>query len=378
MKKKLEKLLCLFLCTILLCSIFSGCSNSNQENENSTAQAYLDMAQEYIADGNYTSAIDVLKKGYSSTGDERINALLQDLLASQATSPTTNATDPPVTEPSLTEPPATEPPVIAPPSSPTFLYTHSGTISISSSNISLQDSAILYVTLSYAGNVSYTCEPSNIVTLTWGEFDYTNTAPLYITASQNGTANIRIYETEYPNNYLTVNVTVSNHTAYDTSKASGILASMGMTEEQFRNNCIFLTESIKTDNNYREIYPHISIEEIKAYPGNYIGMFFAIEPKAYRIEHILSGTRDRTAIEVLGKGTTSDGYYYYGATVYDDSNTLSVWEMLDMKITIIDMRDDVYTPNISEGDKIIPYMIFIGLQNDIPTFQMISVDVNWK
>lgn len=373
MKKTTKKLLCLYLCAILLCGVFSGCGNSNQQNVDIAAQTYIDMAQEYIDNGNYSSAIDILRKGYSSTGDERINALLQDVLSSQTTNSTTNTTvpsvteppvteppvtespvtEPPVTEPPVTEPPVTEPPTTEPSSSSTFLYTHSGTISINSANIALQDSAVLYVTLSYAGSVSYSCEPNNIVTLSWGEFDYSNTAPLYITALQNGTARIRIYETNYPDNYLTVNVTVSNHVTIDTSTASGILASMGLTEAEFRILCqrLFTSNIQIGTTNGNEVY----FSDLFEYPNMYINQIFAIDN--------LSGYD----CECTYKGTSDDGYPYYECTDYYDGNAV-----------IYDFRDDPYFPNIQKGDAFTPYVIFKGIRTrngiDWLVFWMISVD----
>ena len=238
------------------------------------------------------------------------------------------------------------------PAPPTFLYTHSGTISISTANISLQDSAVLYITLSYEGSVSYDCEPSNVITLSWGQFDYSGTVPLYITAKQNGTARIRIYETHYPDNYLTVNVTVNNHVSVDTSTASGILASMGMTEEQFRAYCQPLKRDIASSTS-------TIICDLRDYPANYVG-------ECYRF---VTTSGNQLGIEISTKGQSSDGYITYISIPNED------WQGY---ILLFDMRDDTYSPTISIGDEIYPYMIFTGVQTingiDFVCFWLISVD----
>ena len=386
--RKPTKLLCLFLCIILLCGIFSGCGNNSSETPANTAQVYIDMAQEYIANGNYDAAADILEKGYASTGDQRINDLLQTVQAFQsATSPTVPVvTEPSATVPSVTVPPTTAPIVTVPATSipvttvpqtttpantSTFLNTHSGSISINSANISLQDSAVLYVTLSYNGSVSYSCDPKNIVTLAWGDFDYSNTVPLYITASQNGTARIYIYETNYPNNYLTVNVTVSNHVTIDTSKASGILANMGLTEEEFRQRCIPLhfgqsTYGYVEYGGSTDAQRILGTRTLREYPKDYIGNIYYLA--YYKMENFAPQYYSE-AEAVSYKGMSTDGYPTYIITPRTSSQDY---------LLIFDYRDDVYNPTISIGSGIAPYMIFTGIQTldgiDYLCFNMISVD----
>lgn len=131
---------------------------------------------------------------------------------------------------------------------------------------------------------------------------------------------------------------------YDMSKASGILASLGMTEKEFRKSCINLTGS------------DLDFDDLLEYPKNYIGNHLTYFYSNGYWGHI----------DVDEKGVTTDEYVYY---IDDFSGT---------NLLIYDLRDDVYSPTISEEDDIIPYMIFNGIQTingtDYLCFDLISVD----
>ena len=159
---------------------------------------------------------------------------------------------------------------------------------------------------------------------------------------------------------------------YDVSKASGILASLGMTEQEFRNSCMFLTQDI--DEERKKEYPHISLKELKAYPNNYIGQHFVTVPDIYDLVDIYLGEEEIKALPVLEKATTSDGLPYYKTTI-DYSSGYWGLRTEDKQLIVIDIRDDTLSPNISGGNYIVPYMIFMGIQNDMPCFRMVSVDL---
>lgn len=121
--------------------------------------------------------------------------------------------------------------------------------------------------------------------------------------------------------------------SYDTSKASGILASLGMTEKEFRNNCqrLFSNKVQIGTPNGTELYYSDLIEN----PTNYLNSYFAIDN--------LSGYD----FECSFKGVSDDGYTYYEDYDYYNYNAV-----------IFDYRDDVYAPNIIKGDNFTPYVIF--------------------
>lgn len=69
----------------------AGCGNKEQINsstdssqatvDTSQADTYIEMAQGFIDDGDYDAAADVLQRGYSETGDERIVIMLAEVLS---------------------------------------------------------------------------------------------------------------------------------------------------------------------------------------------------------------------------------------------------------------------------------------------------------
>ena len=143
---------------------------------------------------------------------------------------------------------------------------------------------------------------------------------------------------------------------YDSSKASGILATLGMSEQEFRESCqpLFWGSSNKI----------ICTKDLREYPANYIGQHFYF---SYSSQD-KSGNYKSEKLEIFAK-EVSDGYTAY--EIY------SLYEGKDY-IIIFDLRDDVYSPTISMGDYICPYLIFLGIETignfDCLCFSMISVE----
>lgn len=136
--------------------------------------------------------------------------------------------------------------------------------------------------------------------------------------------------------------------SYDTSKASGILANFGLTEEEFRAACVPLQYVGMT---FQDIpiysYESEQLAAMKNYPGQYAN-------GGYRFPHF----------EVESKNITSDGYPFY----YNDSG-----------IYLYDFRDDIYSPTISPGNTIDAYTLFYGVQTtvagkDVLSFLILSCD----
>lgn len=130
---------------------------------------------------------------------------------------------------------------------------------------------------------------------------------------------------------------------YDLSRASGILSSLGMTEEEFRSNCRVL--NIKYQDGV-EPTPN----DLREYPSNYANEWF---------------TTNR-AFWVQEKFETSDGYIAYAHNA------------AQQRIILFDYRDDPYAPTIGENCNIWPYAIFEGVQtvggDDYICFSLISVE----
>lgn len=147
--------------------------------------------------------------------------------------------------------------------------------------------------------------------------------------------------------YNTSGVLVNNPFAYDNlyyepdlSTASGILASLGMTEEEFKASCAAISYPYDVDYKYSELIKN---------PNNYVGSFFY--DKMFKVHKEI--------------GITGDGYRCY---LYDAPYCHAI---------AIDYRDDVYSPTITGGFEGF-YMIFEGLQNlegtDYAIFDLIAID----
>lgn len=139
---------------------------------------------------------------------------------------------------------------------------------------------------------------------------------------------------------------------YDTSTASGILASMGMTEQEFRDSCLSL-EQVHTTT--FENQTAILAGDILNNPSQYYGLAF----KPY--SHY-----GPDCCKIDAKGMSDDGYIFY-----EDSS--------GPNYLIFDFRDDPYVPTLSEGELFVPYMIFTDFRTDSwgddwLVFWMLSMD----
>lgn len=110
---------------IVLIISFAGCSKQENDYTNSngaSVEVYLEKAQVFIDQGNYSAAIELLEKGYEVTKDERLATLLAEAYAKQlesekgTTPPTSNQEDPPdvsdTTDPTKPKQPGLEVPDI--------------------------------------------------------------------------------------------------------------------------------------------------------------------------------------------------------------------------------------------------------------------------
>lgn len=91
----MKKVFSICLTFMLLISL-AGCSNqenSKAGSDGASVEIYLDKAQAFMDQGDYSSAIELLEKGYEITKDERLATLLADAYANQLESG--NGTTPP-------------------------------------------------------------------------------------------------------------------------------------------------------------------------------------------------------------------------------------------------------------------------------------------
>lgn len=154
-----------------------------------------------------------------------------------------------------------------------------------------------------------------------------------------------MFPDENPDNWEG-NGTATMEPGYDTSKASGILANLGLTEEEFRESCT----PLQTQSRPYVVNDTQLLDEIQSYPAQYSGQFF----RFYKFN-------------VDNKGVTDDGYLYY----------IGVFN--GHVAQVFDLRDDAYSPTISKNDVIEAYVIFSsvqlnGLGQDVLCFTLISCD----
>ena len=75
------------ICAALIAAAMavSGCTGADEDSlrektENPLVMSYLELAEEYAADGDMESAISTLEEGYSETASKRIKNRLDELI----------------------------------------------------------------------------------------------------------------------------------------------------------------------------------------------------------------------------------------------------------------------------------------------------------
>lgn len=391
-------------CGTSLVALPSPVTDEHEVATNPVTTTYLNLASDLIAKKEYDSAVEILQKGLAETGDEQLGELLKNTLllqTSQQGTPPPNAEE--THENDQTSPPPQSSksqafdvaPYLGLWSEPdlgwqlggyTMELTSNGeslTIAIRLtgpapyslvtdiySEISLHEllSNSLRISVSddgwgNAGTIellfaedSIYCQISDVKSIDGFEtmFGLQNCC---FTFFRNDLAYTALYYTEemyysaFPENVPSEPIVPQP--VVDTSKASGLLASMGLTEEAFRAGC----QKLFSDN-FQIGKPdgtEARYTELVSYPGNYIDKHFVIDNIS---------SEDFT---ISYKGMSSDGYpYYEDLGGYENS------------AVIYDFRDDPYSPNFVTGDVMRPYVIFKGIRtvngNDWLVFWMLSVD----
>lgn len=195
---------------------------------------------------------------------------------------------------------------------------HSGNVTL----VFLEDSIMFAVE-----NVEYT---DSSYPETWGLYENTGTLISRPTLYIDYFDSQENYDYEYSEEQEAV---------YDTSKASRILASLGLTEQEFKDSCTLIGLYSK-DIQYADLVKH---------PNDYIGGFFY--DKAYNVSsYILE---------------SNDGYRVYELESYS------------LNALVYDLRDDDHDPTIT-GGFVGMYMIFMGTTRlngyDRAAFKLIAID----
>jgi len=155
---------------------------------------------------------------------------------------------------------------------------------------------------------------------------------------------------------------------YDTDTTSGVLAQLGLTEQEFRDSCIPLQ--------YIEDKYYSSPTKVKIGETNY--EFFdkgktLLDMRTYSVD--FEDQKYKIASNVSYKSIV-EGMPIYDCTLdyYIDYYTKG-----SIPIVLFDIRDDTRYPLISEGDGIVYYCIFIGCftyddGEDYLAFDLISLE----
>lgn len=188
---------------------------------------------------------------------------------------------------------------------------------------------------------------------------------------------------------------------YDTSKASGILASLGMTEQEFKDSCIPLIDTDSYTNRGVTATNYAAIDDLMHYPTNYTGQSFVLSDVLWAkgICPYCNGSGDcqftgssyttyvfengqHMAWQYFNDILTPIMYRYSNRYTTDDgyqAYTVKVSEYPEIYCYVFDYRDDIYNPNITSDAKFAPYMIFLGVadNNKGLCFAMITCDVSF-
>ena len=192
-------------------------------------------------------------------------------------------------------------------------------------------------------SLSYEIENKDIISCSWGEWDGSSTK-LFVTPLSCGETNI-IIKSEDGTVSETVRVLIDQIRHIT---AQHYLNEMELTEEEFINSCVpLITYGSTTE---------VDSDTLLSYPKDYIGNHYYFDQGSSFYK-----------ISIQGKDSTVDGYPIYYAKPNNRHDVI-----------IIDMRDDVYSPTISVGDFIQPYLIFDGVRTtsdgvDYLVFNMLAV-----
>ena len=381
MSKRIDRKACSILVLFLCAAIFFGGCNMNFETENKISKNYIEIAQNFIDDGDYDSALSVLKQGYALTKDPQIGAMIADVL--------------------LLEPAATSSNVLSTTEATISAFDYSAfngiwaeeSVGLGEGGMIMEfnaDEHTIIIKLSHAFSVDSMLNASTRIefdvssiedTLLESDFtdSYGNTGRVSISLAEKDVVQCTISEfvgaykaywglfggvyTLYRNDhaYDNMNRTDGDNTPIATEPlpannnitASDILADRNMTEESFRASCKELVAA--------RVIIHSSGKIV--YPENYFGLLRE-NPNQYVGEHYVIREENEFDFHCDIKDIDSNGYIYYCDT--------------DEDVIIVDLRDDPLSPNILEGENITPYVIFTGVEllngTDYLVFAMISFD----
>lgn len=440
--KKTKKLCALLIALSLM--LATGCANqvADRNDTHVAADMYIEKAQKYIDEKDYAAAIDILQLGLETIDDEALEEMLDEVIELQIAEATEDKTLTDTNNDTETEQQAFD--ISKYVSAVTYWATEgmdwvyggyalgiyinetspdrayfefsylqgapSSRNAVAAMEIPLSEINSNEVTYSFendgwghSGNVTLTFEEDTILFAVsdvaytdptcpemWGFYDVSGKL------ISNPTIYNDLYYTEEEYNALFGEPEQTpQEPVYDTSKASGILASLGMTEHEFRDSCIPL-DAGSIDAKTTAFY--IDCEDLLRYPNNYVGQHFVISTNLhdYFPCQYCNGIDDSCASSSLLEKYDENGQHWTyrsdpGTLVPEDfyltnegisSDGYPCYSIFTRKpyCYIFDMRDDIYSPNIATDANVIPYLIFLGVTPDGTDlrFAMITCDVTFS
>lgn len=446
--EKAKKLCALLMALALM--VTAGCGNESVDKNsiNEAANIYIEKAQKYVDEKDYAAAIDILQLGLKTIDDKMLEEMLNEVIelqiANEAEEGNTTASETGKNSHNVTGAEqkifdisryistvtywATEGMdwicggyalgIYISESSPDKVYFEFSHLqsapdsrnAVAATEIPLSEIDSNEIVYSFendgwghSGKVTLTFEDDSIM-FAVNDVMYTDTSSPEVWGFYNESGRLVSNPTIYDDLYYTEEEYnalfgereyIQQEPIYDTSKASGILASLGMTEQEFRDSCLPL-DAGSIDAKTTAFY--IDCEDLLRYPDNYIGQHFVISTNLhdYFPCQYCNGREDSCASSVLlekydengrhwtyrsdlatlmpedfyliNEGTSSDGYPCY-----------SIFTRKPY-CYIFDMRDNIYSPNITTDANVTPYLIFLGLTPDRTDlrFAMITCDVSFK
>ena len=445
----------LFLAIVLLVSSLCACAKNG---DTSAADTYLSMAQDFISKGDHTSAMEILQKGFSETKDERIAVMMAELTSTNTQN--TDNVQATIEQTTLSEalPSATDVAAYAGTWAESEIsWVYGGVIldlavegDMLNLTISLTQSAPASRIAEFNQSVPVNNIKDNKLDVSFDNDGWGVSGKLSLVFAEDR-IDCRFYETKendiapmwgfHDEDYILVrnsmahdamSYTMEDYNAlnatdtdeplvtqpvYDLSKASGILAQAGLTEEGFRALCEPLTEryynfqynatSLSTtvlaqdryhfsvgqqyyQNNPQETAVQEATAEWEAICADYnsggteyqrrasAGMFstdYHLFEKYKTLDLYLSDTvycpkgydicHDKTEstlaqMEEFPNQFVNQEYVLIGFDMKPNANYIYEDEFAATEIKVRDLRDDVSNPNVIAGKDYYLYVVFRG------------------
>lgn len=416
--KKIRRGLCLILALVMLAISFASCKKN--QGADTEAAAYIDMAKGFVDEGDYAAALNILQKGYEKTKNADIAVMMAELAANQNGTEETGPEAPTAVQFSLddyfgrwVDEENSEVTLLVEylPDSVGFQLNFTSAppaCRIASHAHTIPDTEIEKNTITYSfeddcwgnsGAIELTFIEGKILCVISEIKNTEENTPMWGFAEGEYSL-VPFDEAQNPSTDYEWPTTP----VYDMSKASGILAEAGLTEQEFRNICTPVCDYSNTSDRYQIAYGQQYYMENPSEPD----VQEAIDEwNSIVSDYNAGGTRHTIYTGPATPDIHSFEYYqtldnYITTTVYapkgysliKDATALLFDDMAenpnnylgkpyvfldfsldsvgssryvddyyqDTSVTINDLRDDIHAPNVIKYNDYYFYVIFSGTE----------------